>query len=122
MEMIKDEKRAFFLLMCLMLHYHGLDEHEQNIINHEASQHAEGENLKEWALEFIKSDYLNIFERAKKELNHIPLQPSTRLNHLLKVWDLLHIKGYITEMEATAMIRIAAEWELQEKLIQQVRP
>ena len=119
--MVKDEKRAFFLLMCVMLHYHGLDEAEQKIINQEAAQHAEGENLKQWAIDFIQRDNLNIFERAKKELNHIPLQQEIRLRHLLKVWSLLNSKGYITEMEATAMIRIAAEWKLQEKLIQHIK-
>ena len=109
--MTSDEKKAFLLLKSVIFHYHGLDEDEQKILE-----------LK-WANEFIATDYISAFERAREYLNKVigKLDREKRLNYLDLVWKANNKKGYITEMEATAMLKLAKDWEVENELIQLVK-
>ncbi len=120
--MTSDEKRALLLLKSVIFHYHGLDEDEQKILDETAKQMDAQEELK-WANEFISKDYLSAFERARKYLNKTIGQQNkdTRLDYLDMVWKANNKKGYITEMEATAMLKLAKDWEVEKELIDMVR-
>ena len=120
--MTSDEKKAFLLLKSVIFHYHGLDEDEQKILEETAIRYDALEELK-WANEFIATDYISAFERAREYLNKVigKLSREKRLNYLDLVWKANNKKGYITEMEATAMLKLAKDWEVEEELIELVK-
>ena len=42
---------------------------------------------------------------------------SKRVQLITMVWEANNQKGYVTEMEATAMLRLARDWNVKEELI-----
>jgi hypothetical protein len=120
--MEEKEKKAYMLLKSVIFHYHGLDEDEVANLNATASEINAHEELK-WAEEFITLDHLSAFDRAREYLNDIigdfPKQKRTEYIHL--VWKANLLKGYITEMEATAMLKFAQDWSVQDELIALVK-
>jgi len=119
--MTEQEKRVYMLLKSVIYHYHGLDEAERVDLE-EAAQRIEGRQELDWALEFIDKDYLTAFERARTYLNDIigdyPKQKRIELIHM--VWQSNNLKGYVTEMEATAMLKLAKDWNVEKELIEMV--
>jgi uncharacterized tellurite resistance protein B-like protein len=49
------------------------------------------------------------------------LDKEKRLNYLSAVWDANNKKGYISEMEATAMLKLAKDWHIERDLIERIR-
>ncbi len=117
-----EEKKAFILLNAIIFHYHGLDEKEEAILRKTSANNKADDEL-EWALKFISQDYLTAFERARDYLNEIvvKLDKTKRLYFIRTAWDANFEKGYITEMEATAMLQLARDWEVDADLIQIVQ-
>ena len=76
-----------------------------------------------WANEFIANDYISAFERAREYLNKVigRLDKEKRLGYLDMVWKANNQKRYITEMEATAMLKLAKDWEIESELIEMVK-
>jgi hypothetical protein len=120
--MTSEEKKAFLLLKSVIFHYHGLDEDEKKILEETATNLDARDELK-WAIEFIARDYISAFERAREFLNAIigQLPKEKRLEYLNMVWKANNQKGYITEMEATAMLKLAKDWQVENELIAMVR-
>jgi hypothetical protein len=121
-EMTSEEKKAFLLLNSVIFHYHGLDEEEKRILEELADETDARSELK-WANEFISRDYITAFERARDFLNVVigSLDKDQRLHYLDLVWKANNQKGYITEMEATAMLKLAKDWKIENELIALVR-
>lgn len=118
--MNKEEKKAFLLLKSIIFQYHGLDDDEQQILEQTARELEASEEL-QWAHEFISKDYMTAFERARDYLNNVALDKEKKLHCLNLVWKANNEKGYITEMEATGMLRFAKDWQVEAELIQLVR-
>ena len=120
--MTSEEKRSFLLLKSVIFHYHGLDEDEQKILDDTARRLDAQEELK-WANQFISQDYITAFERAREYLNETvgKYDREKRLEYLDLVWKANNQKGYITEMEATAMLKLAKDWGVERDLIELVR-
>ena len=120
--MTSEEKKAFLLLKSVIFHYHGLDEDEQEILDETATKLSAFDELK-WANDFIEEDYYTAFERARTYLGGImkSLDKKVRLEYLSMVWDANNRKGYISEMEATAMIKLAKDWEIESELIGMIK-
>lgn len=120
--MTSEEKKAFLLLKSVIFHYHGLDEDEQKILDETAKKY-DAENELKWANEFIANDYISAFERAREYLNKVigRLDKDKRLSYLDMVWRANNQKGYITEMEATAMLKLAKDWNIEDELIEMVK-
>ena len=120
--MTSDEKKAFLLLKSVIFHYHGLDEDEQKILDETADKYDAHEELK-WAYDFIASDFYTAFERSREYLNQVigKLEKPKRLSYLDMVWKATNQKGYISEMEATAMLKLAKDWQIENDLIAMVR-
>ena len=116
-----EEKRVFMLLKSVIFHYHGLDEAERIDLEKTADDLNAHEEF-EWAQEFIALDYLNSFERARDFLNTIiaDYTKEKRIELINMVWQANNLKGYVTEMEATAMLKLARDWNVQQELIQLV--
>jgi len=106
------------LLKSVIFHYHGLDEAERIDLEKTAEELDAAEEYK-WALEFIARDYITAFERAREFLNEIiaDYPKDKRIELINMVWQANNLKGYVTEMEATAMLKLAKDWNVQQELI-----
>ena len=113
-----EEKKVYMLLKSVIFHYHGLDEAEKGELDKTSSElNADPEY--QWALDFISKDYVTAFERARDYLNNIigDYPKNKRVQLITMVWEANNEKGYVTEMEATAMLRLARDWNVKEELI-----
>ncbi len=119
--MTEEEKRVYMLLKAVIYHYHGLDELERNDLEETSIRLNATEELK-WAIEFISKDYLTFFERARIYLNEIigDYTKYKRIELINMVWQANNLKGYVTEMEATAMLKLAKDWSVEQELIELV--
>lgn len=120
--MKNEEKKAFLLLKSLIFHYHGLDEDEEKILNETADQLNAHDELN-WANSFIAEDFLSAFERSREYLNRVTanLDKDKKIHYLFTVWEDNNKKGYLTEMEATAMLNLAKDWGIHQELMAKVR-
>ncbi|MEP2773804.1 MAG: hypothetical protein ABJH05_16750 [Fulvivirga sp.] len=120
--MNSEEKKAYLLLKSVIFHYHGLDEDEKQNLRETAEELDGAEELK-WANEFIAEDYFNSFDRARDYLNDVigDYSKEKRVAHIEMVWQANNLKGYVTELEATAMFKLAKDWKVESELIELVK-
>jgi len=106
------------LLKSLILHYHGLDDDEKIILEAAAETMDAKEELA-WANHFISEDYLSAYERSKDffSKNMALISNSEKLKHLKEVWEDNYQKGYVTEMETTAIINLAKDWGVEKEFL-----
>ena len=116
--MTTDEKRVYLLLKAVIFHYHGLDQEEKEDLENTAKKLDGSEELL-WAIDFIEKDQLTSFERARAFLNDIigDYTKEKRIELINMVWESNNLKGYVTEMEATAMLKLARDWKVERELI-----
>ena len=117
--MEEEEKRIRMLLKAVIYHYHGLDELEKEDLEVSARMWDARPEF-EWAMEFVTKDYITAFDRAREFLNEIISDyPKEKRNELINmVWQSNNLKGYVTEMEATAMLKLARDWKVEEEFTQ----
>ena len=117
--MSSEEKRAYLLLKSVIFHYHGLDDEERADLQATADE-LDGHEELEWANAFIAEDFFNSFERAREYLNNVigDYPKEKRIMHIEMVWNANNLKGYVTELEATAMLILARDWNVEEDLIE----
>ncbi|MEM9896299.1 MAG: hypothetical protein AAF789_08010 [Bacteroidota bacterium] len=115
-------KKAIMLLKSLIFHYHGLDDEERELLL-KAAEQIDGVPEMEWANAYIASDYISAFERSREFLKRVFMEmPSTkRLQYLLESWEENHVKGYVTEMETTALFTIAEDWKIDSEFLEKVK-
>ncbi len=114
-----EEKRILLLLQTVIFYYHGLDEEELASLVETASGLGAEKELK-WAIAFVAEDELTGFERARtyfRENNVVALPKEKKMLLLDVVWEASNDKGYITEIEATGMLRLAKDWGVQHDLL-----
>jgi hypothetical protein len=116
--MSSEEKKAYILLKSVIFHYHGLDDDEKKILISTADELDAHQEL-EWASEFIDQNQDDAFARSRVFLKDImlTLDKPQRLKYLRNVWDANLAKGYISEMEAMAMINLSKDWDVERELI-----
>ena len=116
--MTSNEKKALLLLKSVIFMYHGLDESEQAILIKSAEELDAKEEL-QWVNDFIAEDYYDAFEKSRDFLKEqmTALDKDKRLEYLKKVWGDNMQKGYISEMEAMGMLKLAKDWEIERELI-----
>ena len=109
------------LLKSVIFHYHGLDEIEKQDLD-KTSDTLDAKEEYKWALDFISRDFITAFVRASEYLNNIigDYPKDKRIELINMVWRANNLKGYVTEMEATAMLKLAKDWNVQKELIQLV--
>lgn len=114
-----EEKKVFLLLKAVIFHYHGLDELEKLDLAKTASELDATEEY-QWALDFVALDYITAFDRARDYLNEVigDYDRDKRIELINMVWSANNLKGYVTEMEATAMLKLAKDWNVQKELIE----
>lgn len=116
--MSQQEKRVRLLLKAVIYSYHGLDDAEKQDLELTSRQLDADEELK-WATDFIARDYVTAFDRARAYLNDIigDYPKDRRVELITMVWQSNNMKGYVTEMEATAMLKLARDWNVENELI-----
>ncbi|MDH5608406.1 MAG: hypothetical protein OEY56_02920 [Cyclobacteriaceae bacterium] len=119
--MDSETKRALVLLRALIFHYHGLDLDEKKLLEQYVDELQAYEEY-DWAISFISSDYLSAFERAREFLGRIfnPMSEEQRVNYLTETWEANHKKGYVTEMETTAMLNLAKDWSVEKIFLHRI--
>ncbi|MDH5398453.1 MAG: hypothetical protein OEX02_09920 [Cyclobacteriaceae bacterium] len=112
-----EEKKIHMLLKSVIFYYHGLDEEERQNLEETANKLDAHHELK-WAHKFISEDYFTAFDRAREVLiDYIGDQKNNKRVEFIKmVWEANNLKGYVTEMETLAMIRLAQDWRVQDAL------
>lgn len=120
--MTSEEKKAYLLLKSVIFHYHGLDDDERANLEETAIE-LNGKKELEWANEFIAKDYFNSFDRAREYLNNIigDYDKDKRIMYIDMVWQANNLKGFVTELEATAMLKLARDWNVEGELIELVK-
>jgi uncharacterized tellurite resistance protein B-like protein len=113
-----EDKKVYMLLKSVIFHYHGLDEAEKVELEKTANE-INASYEYQWALDFISQDYITAFDRARDYLNQIigDYPKKKRVQLITMVWEANNQKGYVTEMEATAMLKLARDWNVKEELI-----
>lgn len=121
-EMSSEEKQVHMLLKAVIFYYHGLDEQERQNLEETATELDAHEELK-WAYDFISKDYFTSFDRAREYLNEIigDYPHEKRVSYIDMVWKSNNVKGYVTELEATAMLKLARDWNVERELIALVK-
>jgi hypothetical protein len=116
-----EEKKVYMLLKSVIFHYHGLDEAEKVDLD-KTSEDLNAEAEYKWALDFMAEDYITAFDRARTYLNKIigDYPKNKRIELINMVWQANNLKGYVTEMEATAMLKLAKDWNVQKEMIELV--
>ena len=116
--MTPEEKKVYILLKAVIFHYHGLDQEEKNDLEETAASLNATEEYK-WAIEFISQDYITAFDRARGYLNDSigDYSKEKRVELINMVWSANNLKGYVTEMEVTAMLKLAKDWNVQQELV-----
>jgi hypothetical protein len=119
--MTPEQKRVYILLKAVIFHYHGLDDLERNDLE-ETAKNLDAVKDLAWAYEFISSDYMTSFDRARDYFSEIigDYTKEARADLINMVWQANNLKGYVTEMEATAMLKLAKDWNVEKELIELV--
>ena len=115
------QKKGAMLLKSLIFHYHGLDEDERALLTM-AAQKLDAEKELEWANDFISQDYMSAFERSREFLLKVfnKMESAERIDHLHEVWEENHVKGYVTEMETTAIFTLSKDWHIEKEFLERV--
>jgi hypothetical protein len=116
-----EEKKVYMLLKSVIFHYHGLDDIEKDDLDKTSAELDAAPEYK-WALDYISEDYVTAFDRAREYLNNIigDYAKEKRIELINMVWKANNLKGYVTEMEATAMLKLAKDWNVQKEFIELV--
>ena len=114
-------KKSLVLLKALIFHYHGIDLDEKKILEDYVSR-LDAQEEYTWALEFIAQDYMSAFERSKEFLaKEIKSKTNEqKLQFLMETWEDNHKKGYVTEMETTAMLNLAKDWAIEKQFLSEI--
>ncbi len=114
-------KKATLLLHSLIFHYHGLDD-DETVLLEATARKLDGMDELNWANSFIAEDYISAFERARGFLKNTigKLSHEEKLSQLVAIWKDNYDKGYVTEMETTAMLNLAKDWEIEQDFMKEV--
>jgi hypothetical protein len=117
-----EQKKALLLLKLVIFNYHGLDEEEKKILADTAVKLDAQEELK-WAYDFSEQDNITSFERAREFFKTTigTYEKDSKLDFIRSVWDDTQSKGYVSEIEAMSMLKLAKDWGIQKDLLALVR-
>jgi hypothetical protein len=120
--MLSEEKKLLLLLHLIIFNYHGLDESEKELLS-DLSKQYEAEAELDWAYNMLGNDYYVSHEKIQSWFKEAiaEIGAEKRLWYLSTVWQASVKKGFISEMEATAMLKIAHDWGIQKDLLNLIR-
>ncbi len=117
-----EDKKMLLLLIVSTFSYNEIIDNESKILNDFAKKQDAEKELK-WALDFISKDEANSYQNKinyfSKRLPEI--DTNKRLFFIKQTWDLSNEKGYISEMEAISILRLARDWGVDRLLLNEVK-
>jgi len=127
--MTPEEKEALLLLEYAIFRYHGFDDNErERLENDAAAMHAQAQLEKVYAfvddiLQKTNQSEVAVFEATLRRIKEVfaQLPEERRLEYVIQVWNANKAKGYVTEIEAIAMLRVAKELNVQRGFVEYVR-
>lgn len=116
------QKKSLLLLKLVIFNYHGLDLQEKKILSDTAMKLEATEELA-WAYEFSNQDPVTSFERARAFFANTvsTYDKEVRFSFIKSVWEDTQSKGYVSEIEAMSMLKLAKDWGVQKELLAMVR-
>lgn len=120
--MTSEQKKVLLLTKAVIFNYHGLDDEEKQILEQTAKE-IDGYEELNWVNDFIAQDHFSSFDRARGFFNSVVqnLDNQTKLSFLVQAWDANLVKGYVSEIEATSLLKLAKDWNIQSDFITFVR-
>ena len=120
--MTSEQKKVLLLIKAVIFNYHGLDDEEKQILEQTAKE-IDGYEELNWVNDFIAQDHFSSFDRARGFFNSVVqnLDNQTKLSFLVQAWDANLVKGYVSEIEATSLLKLAKDWNIQSDFITFVR-
>jgi uncharacterized tellurite resistance protein B-like protein len=127
--MTPEEKEVLLLLEYAIFRYHGFDDNErERLENDAAAMHAQAQLEKVYAfvddiLQKTNQSEVAVFEATLRRIKEVfaQLPEERRLEYVIQVWNANKAKGYVTEIEAIAMLRVAKELNVQRGFVEYVR-
>ncbi|HAR20695.1 MAG TPA: hypothetical protein DCR46_08530 [Cytophagales bacterium] len=120
--MNSSEKKALILLKAIIFLHHDFTDEEKKVLAQKADTLDAHEELN-WVMNFVQEDTYTAYERTraflKNALDHV--ETLQKVAYLCEVWSATNQKGFITEMEAMSMIKLARDWGVESEFIKQVR-
>ena len=118
MSSIQQHKDSYILLLTSIFYFHGLDDIEEKILD-EIVVDLEADEEYKWARSIVTQDIFSAFKRSEKilveKLGNAPKE--VKLEILERVWESSRKKGYISEIEASSMLSLAKNWDIEDDLI-----
>lgn len=120
--MDSEHKKSLLLLKLVIFNYHGLDLQEKRILSDTAAKLEASEEL-QWAFDFSNEDPVSAFDRARQFFNTTiaTYDKDVRFSFVKNVWEDTQSKGYVSEIEAMSMLKLAKDWGVQKELLNMVR-
>lgn len=127
--MTHEEKEALLLLEYAIFRYHGFDDDERARLESDAASinaHAELEKVYAFVddiLQKTNQSEVAVFEAALERIKEVfaELSEDRRLEYVIQVWNANKAKGYVTEIEAIALLKVAKELGVQRGFVEYVR-
>ncbi|NIK72565.1 putative tellurite resistance protein B-like protein [Thermonema lapsum] len=127
--MTPEEKEVLLLLEYAIFRYHGFDDNErERLENDAAAMHAQAQLEKVYAfvddiLQKTNQSEVAVFEATLRRIKEVfaQLPEERRLEYVIQVWNANKAKGYVTEIEAIAMLKVAKELGVQRGFVEYVR-
>lgn len=120
--MTSEQKKVLLLIKAVIFNYHGLDDEEKKILE-QTAQEIDGHEELNWVNDFIAQDHFSSFDRARGYFNSVVqnFDNQTKLSFLIRAWEANLVKGYVSEIEATSLLKLAKDWNVQSDFIAFVR-
>jgi hypothetical protein len=120
--MDSEHKKSLLLLKLVIFNYHGLDLQEKKILTDTAAKMEALDELN-WAFDFSNQDPVSSFDRARQFFNTTiaTYEKDVRFSFIKSVWEDTQSKGYVSEIEAMSMLKLAKDWGVQKELLAMVR-
>lgn len=120
--MNSEQKKTLLLLKLIIFSYHGLDPEEKKLLG-ETAESIDGQEELDWAYQFADEDQLTAFERARDFFKSTLLNydHDVKVDYIKSVWTDTNSKGFVSEIEAMSMLKLAKDWGVQKDLLAMVR-
>jgi hypothetical protein len=108
----------YFLLKLVVFYYPRPDEEEMDQLRDKASAWKADEDRR-WAIDFVDQEPATAFQRTGEFISGLFTGKSQleREAFLEDIWSVDIARGYVTEMQAMALLKMAQAWGLQDKLL-----
>lgn len=120
--MTSNQKKAFILLQAVVFYFHDLDANELAMLYSNSKELGDNDAV-EWALKFMGTDRAATFDKSREfiRLELKSINKDEKLDLLNTTWEQSNLKGFITEMEAIALLKFSKDLGIEQEFIETIR-